>query len=60
MFLIGFPGEFENDSPVGQRGKGGQDLPTVAKDEKIRLPTTVYAKINIWFTKPNVYKHMAH
>ena len=34
----------------------GQDLATVAKDEEIRLPTTVYAKIRyqdpIWYDEP--------
>ena len=35
----------ENDSPDGQRQRGGgQNVATVAKDEKIRFPTTVYAK----------------
>ena len=40
------PRPSENDSPNGQRQRGGegQNVATVAKDEKIQLPTTVYTK----------------
>ena len=48
--------ETENDSPEGQRQRGGQDLATVEKDERIRLLTTVYAKNRyqdyIWDEEP--------
>ena len=38
-------GESENDSPDGQRQRGGgKNVATVVKDEKIRFPTRVYAK----------------
>ena len=46
-------GESENDSPGGQRRGGGEGLATIAKDEKIRLPTTVYTENryqdHIWY-----------
>ena len=49
-------GESEKIVPMARDQGVGQDLATVAKDEKIQLPMTVYAKIryqdHIWYDEP--------